>query len=643
MSALGGECYFNEAQVDERTLAALGRGLDTNGPDGGLEYRAGSIGMVYRAFHTNQESRLETQPLVSPAKHVLCWDGRLDNREDLIVLLRDYLHDDYSDAAIVMAAYLKWGADFFSRIIGDFALSLWDPIERRLFLARDPFGTRPLFYHANEDRILWSSELSTLLDLAGIKLEIDDEYVAGFLTVYIEPERTPYKGIQSVGPGNVVIARNGRLQVQRFWGPDPKREIRYRSDHEYEEHFRELFREAVRCRLRVDGPVWAQLSGGLDSSSVVCIADEILKDSGAQASRLETVSYVYGDKSLNADEVFIAQVEEKRGKVGYHLNDQECWIQFPSLEDACASRPNTIGFIAERYQRICSEMQKSGGRVLLSGFGGDHLLWPGAEVPPDLADFLVQFKLRHLHNSILAWSQSEKMPYLKLLWKGAMLPIMSRKVRARFRPDFKELSWLDEKFVKKMGLRERLLGPIDIFSFDLPSSRTQSTLLLEAISCIAPCHYRDLVCIEMSYPFMDRPLVEFLMAIPFEQKLRPKETRSLHRRAMRYVLPAKLARRVSKGGSNGVMGRSLSREWPRLKPILTNPRVCANGYVDSKALTEHLHRARHGQAPYTHVMLRVLPIEFWLRALERRTRLATTSSVRMTSSPLLSDPACGVA
>lgn len=643
MSALGGECYFNEAQVDEKTLAALGRGLDNCGPDGGREYRAGSIGMVYRALHTNRESRLETQPLVSSAEHVLCWDGRLDNREDLIVLLRGCLHDDCTDAAIVMAAYLKWGADFLPRIIGDFALSLWDPIERKLFLARDPFGTRPLFYHANEDRILWSSELSTLLDLAGIKLEIDDEYVAGFLILNIEPDHTPYKGILSVPPGNVVIARNGRLQVQRFWGPDPKREIRYRSDDEYEEHFRELFREAVRCRLRVDGPVWAQLSGGLDSSSVVCIADEILKDSGAQASRLETVSYVYGDKSPNSDEVFIAQVEEKRGKVGYHLNDQECWIRFPSLEDSCTSRPNTISFIAERYQRIHREMQKSGGRVLLSGFGGDHLLWPGAEVPPDLADFLVQFKLRHLHNNILAWSRSQKMPYLKLLWKGAMLPLVPRKIQARFRPDFNQLSWLDAKFVKRMGLRERLLGPIDLFSFDLPSSRKQSTMLQEAIWCISPCHHRDFVCIEMSYPFMHRPLVEFLMGMPFEQKLRPNETRSLHRRALRDVLPAKLARRVSKGGSNGVMGRSLNREWSRLKPTLTNPRVCANGYVDSKALAEHLHRARHGQAPYTHVMLRVLPIEFWLRALERRSKFATTANVARTSSPSFADPACHVA
>jgi len=643
MSALGGECYFNEAQVDPRLLAALGRGLEASGPDGGGEYRAGCVGMVYRAFHTNRESRTERQPFLSPAKHVLCWDGRLDNREDLIVLLRDDLHEDYTDAAIVMAAYLEWGADFLPRIIGDFALSLWDPTERKLFLARDPFGTRPLFYHANEDRILWSSELSTLLDLAGTKLEIDDEYVAGFFTLNMDPARTPYKDIVCVPPGNVVTAQNGRLQLQRFWGPHPKREIRYRSDDQYEEHFRELFREAVRCRLRVDGAVWAQLSGGLDSSSVVCIADEILKDSGAQASTLETVSYVYGDKSPNSDEVFIAQVEEKRGKVGYHLNDQECWIRFPSLEDSCASRPNTIGFIAERYQRISTEMQKRGGRVLLSGFGGDHLLWPGAEVPPDLADFLVQFKLRHLHNSILAWSQTEKIPYFKLLWKGAMLPLTPRKIQARLRPDFKQLSWLDERFVKKMDLRERLLGPTDIFNFNLPSSRKQSTMLQEAIWCIAPCHYRDLVCLEMSYPFMHRPLVEFLMAIPFEQKLRPTETRSLHRRAMRDVLPGKIARRVSKGGSNGVMGRSLSREWQRLKPILTNPRVCANGYVDPKALTEHLHRARHGQAPYTHVMLRVLPIEFWLRALERRTQLATTSDVPMTSSPALSNPACSVA
>src|SRR5258705_2958012 len=127
MSALGGIYYFDNRPVDRDFLVSLGNKLSSHGPDGGSEVVSGSIGMVYRAFHTNRESRLEKQPLVSREGHILAWDGRLDNREEMISLLRYGLDGDQTDAAIAIALYLKLGIDFLPRLIGDFALSLWDP------------------------------------------------------------------------------------------------------------------------------------------------------------------------------------------------------------------------------------------------------------------------------------------------------------------------------------------------------------------------------------------------------------------------------------------------------------------------------------------------------------------------------------
>src|SRR5258708_4186825 len=130
MSALGGIYNFNGAPVDEKVLLALGNRLSLRGPDGGREVLFNSIGMAYRAFHTNRASRLETQPLASSGRYLLAWDGRLDNREELISQLRDDIRNDHTDVAIVMGAYLRWGADFLPRLIGDFALSLCDPQTR---------------------------------------------------------------------------------------------------------------------------------------------------------------------------------------------------------------------------------------------------------------------------------------------------------------------------------------------------------------------------------------------------------------------------------------------------------------------------------------------------------------------------------
>src|ERR1051326_1568397 len=140
MSGIAGVYNFEERQVDPAQLLVLGSGLTERGPDGGNEFIDGPVAMVYRAFHTNAESRRERQPLLSRSGHLLCWDGRLDNRAELLRRLESKPREDRTDVALVFAAWQKWNADFLSYLIGDFALSLWDPFGKTLLLARDPFG-----------------------------------------------------------------------------------------------------------------------------------------------------------------------------------------------------------------------------------------------------------------------------------------------------------------------------------------------------------------------------------------------------------------------------------------------------------------------------------------------------------------------
>ena len=164
MSALAGILNFGSvASVNEYDLARLGAALDSRGPDGGFDLVSGSVGMCYRAFHTNHESRLEVQPHISREGQMLTWNGRLDNRDELIQQLRSNLPhtNTITDLAIVMAAYLKWEKDCFSRLVGDFCLALWDNRLRVLYLVRDAAGTRALKYHVI--RIELSGRLRLLL------------------------------------------------------------------------------------------------------------------------------------------------------------------------------------------------------------------------------------------------------------------------------------------------------------------------------------------------------------------------------------------------------------------------------------------------------------------------------------------------
>jgi asparagine synthase (glutamine-hydrolysing) len=148
MSALAGILNLDGAPVDRNLLDVVARRLARHGPDGGGNTQTAGMGMVFRAYHTDAEARRERQPLVSTAGRILAWDGRLDNRAVLISQLRDHADHASTDVEIVMASHFRWGTDFVSHLIGDFALSLWEPATRTLLLARDPFGTRPLYYHA---------------------------------------------------------------------------------------------------------------------------------------------------------------------------------------------------------------------------------------------------------------------------------------------------------------------------------------------------------------------------------------------------------------------------------------------------------------------------------------------------------------
>ena len=628
MSALGGIYNFNDKPVDERVLIALGTELESHGPDGGDAVTSGSIGLVYRAFHTNRESRLERQPLISTGRHILCWDGRLDNRSELISLLAAELNHDRTDAAIVMAAYLKWGASCLVRFIGDFALALWDPESRTLLLARDAVGPRPLYYHANNDRIVWSSELMPLLKLYGVDLEINDEYVAGFLARGMEVDITPYKDIYAVTPGHAVVIKDGRVEARRFWRLSPNAKIRYKSDEEYEEHFAQLFREAVRCRLRVDGPVWASLSGGLDSSSIVCMADEILAMESIQASRLETVSYVY-DESRTCDErKFIQCVEEQRGVAGHHLRDEDHPTLAAFPDESQLSFPDFLDCFVNRQRALCSGMKADGARVLLTGHGGDELLCSYANPAPLLGDLLVEHRWRDLHRALNDWGKALKRPYVDLLWRDGLRPLLPPRLQllCGVKPNFRLPPWYEKEFVERMNMRERYLGGVNQLDFGLPSARDQALGFQSVMKVIARSSYRARGGIESSHPFLHRPLVEFLQAIPFEQRVRPGETRSLMRRSLKGLMPERVLNRKSKTGPTEALFRAIMRNWPRLRPMFDEPFVSARGYMNARELHTALERVRHGCETKAFPILQTISLEFWLRALENRRSTAKNNA-----------------
>jgi asparagine synthase (glutamine-hydrolysing) len=616
MSEIGGIFNFDGAPVERALLQKMGTVLSKRGPDGGMEIISDTVGMVYRAFHTNKESRLERQPLHSSTGQILTWDGRLDNREDLIGRLNLNGGSNRTDVALVMAAWQEWKIDFLVQLVGDFALSFYDPATRTLLLARDPFGTRPLYYHINDKSIIWSTEIEALFAVGSIPLEVDDNYIARYLVTEQEPGTTPYKGIQGIPPGSVVIVRGPQTEMRRYWMPNVDRKIIYKNDADYEEEFRRLLHEAVRVRLRADAPVWSELSGGLDSSSIVCLADQILEAGDAYTPGLNTISYYSQSSPTTRESEFIQCVEEHRGRKTTYVNDDLYWLRFPTFEERAFSIPTQLHCVAGRYSHLAKEMNRSASRVLLTGIGGDHLLWSEVITSPELADMLRGLKLIRLHRGLKAWSNASQRPYLEMLWRGAILFNLPQSLRKR--QCIRKAPWINQVFINRMNIRDQLFNRQNGRGFDRPSDIQQWYYLMSVISIVSTGFINEQVHADISHPFLHRPLVEFMLAVPFDQKLRPGETRSVMRRAMAGILPEKIRLRKTKGGADEALFRALAREWSTIDEMFVNSRACMRGYVEPHLLREELEKARLGLSSQTYVLWKTVALEFWLQAIERQ-------------------------
>ena len=567
MSVQAGIWNFDGRPVDRKLLENLSDSLRQQGPDGESYYVDGSIALLYRPFHTTAESRREKQPYVSRRGFVLTWDGRLDNREVLIADLRSELDASPTDVAIFAAAFDRWDTDCFRRIVGDWAVSIWKPEQRELLFAADYMAIRHVFYYLKNDRIWWSTDLSPLVLLSGDKFHIDDDYIAGYFAHDPDAHLTPYREIREVPPGQFVRVRNGSVSVERFWRFSPKSRIRYKTDAEYEEHFRHLFRQSVRRRLRSDSPILAELSGGLDSSSIVCMADDILANEGKQLPRLDTISY-YDDTEPNGDDsIYFQKIEQKRGRVGIHIDGSKVGSSAASLEcSEFCPLPGALGVGQKLGDERADVVRRGGYRAMLSGIGGDEFMGGVPDPRAHLADLIVQFKLVSLAKQLTAWSLVKRRPWIQLLWQSA-IDVLPASLGQYLVKEAKVEPWIRKDFAKRTRLAIRQLGVDEHFGLWLPTRRSCIGGVLLMASKLAKYTPPVSALEEARYPYLDQNLIEFILSIPASQLLRPGERRSLMRRSLAGIVPEEILSRRTKQVGARTPVLVLEKHWDELQNI----------------------------------------------------------------------------
>lgn len=574
-------------------------------------YTDHGIAISYYAFHSTRESRSEVQPHLSPSGCVIVWDGRLDNRDQLLSDVAGRLPQPSSDVEIVANAYDRWGSESFSRLLGDWAMSIWNPATQTLTLARDFMGVRKLYYVADGAAIKWCTVLDPLLLLQRTTLTLNEEYIAGWLGSYPAANLTPYMGIYSVPPSCSVALGPGKAVVRKYWDFDPGKRHDAKNDGEYEEAFLTLFRQSVRRRLRGDYRILAELSGGMDSSSIVCIADSLIRDAGCEATDLNTVSFLSDCEPSSNERPYIDKVEAQRRQSGHHI---DCGLQHlfdffpdPRRLDAVPVRMAQDAAVANQFAAL---VRANGYRTVLSGIGGDEVLGGVPTATPQLQDLFRSGRFRGFASQLGMWALAARRPWVHLFWE-ALRGFLSG-------PSTKNVpTWLAPSFVHRnhsalIGYekRLRLFGPRPSFQHNLFVVEHLRRQLSSNNNNWDPPF-------ERRYPYLDRDLLEYLCSIPREQLLRPGERRSLMRRALRGLVPDEVIGRKRKGFVSRGPRVAIERERVALSSLTEGMLSSSLGIIDEQLFVKSWRDAPHDPRVPMVFVVRTVYLEMWLRQLRQ--------------------------
>lgn len=577
----------------------------------GVVYVRERIGMAVQPYTTHERSALDGKPIADSYRNALSFDGRLDNYRELAASLGfDPRHS--SDSMIVLAAFRRWGDKCFSRLCGDWALALWCEREQTLRLARDHAGARTLYFSRQNGFICWSTYLDTFTH-SDTGLSLSKEYLAQYLAGSMIRDLTPYEGIRLVRSAHCHVIRAGAEFVHVHWSPSTAITVRYKDDAEYDEHFRNLFLQAVERRTGTGAPVLAELSGGMDSTAIVCASDLLRRKSDPQAALIDTVSY-YDDGEASLDERrYFTITEARRGKAGMHLemaSSDRTFAPHDASEGAYAT-PGADSLSIVRERRFEEGVWKGGYRSILSGAGGDELLGGVPDGLPELSGYLVGGQFGRLLTQAIAWSLIDRYPLIETVART-----FRHTAEIYGGSSFKGPvpAWLAR------ALREMVGQAADVSS-DFVSRWKRTPRQLEnerswwaVLETLPHLFARLLARPEYRYPYLDKDLVDFLHSVPSDQLVRPGRRRFLMRRALIGIVPEEILERRRKAFQSRGPLVALQQSQKKLEALFNRSISAESGFIDINPFMSALRRCCAGDATEWQAVLRTIALELWLQS-----------------------------
>ncbi len=637
MCGIAGILHFNsERSVNGRLLDDMTDILRHRGPDGRGTFTDGNIGLGHRRLaiidlHTGQ------QPMASGDRKIwIVVNGEIYNYLDLKAILSSKGHrfQTGSDSEVIIHAYREWGTDCVKKFNGMFAFALWDCSRKRLILARDRLGIKPLYTTVVDGTLLFASEIKSLLTCPGVERRVDPEAISSYLGYrHVLGEGTLFRGINKLKPGHLLISENGYLSSVQYWDVPVYTEREDRGEEYYTSRVREMLKESVKRRMMSNVPLGAYLSGGLDSSIVVALLSEMSDD----PVKTYTVAFPQEDFSERRYASMVASgCETDHTEV--MIDDSSYMDMIPRLirfKDAPLAVANEVPL------HLMSRELKKDITVVLSGEGADELfggygrifrspfdyqrsrfLENHRHLLPEYRNILMD-KFSDIYGSSVFLNETDhfmrKYHYLSPLDRETFLtPGMLDQTEGD--------SYIREHFEKQFREAEGLSHYHKIL-YIFQKTHLQNLLMRVDMTTMA-------TSVEARVPFVDHQLVEFVLSIPFHYKVRWKSemhrqmaallssdelsenydtTKYILKRAFRDDLPRQIIDR-RKMGFPVPLNRWLGGNYmSRAKEILLDRRTASRGIIDVSAVEKELASQRIKEHSTALKMWMLMNLEIWFR------------------------------
>ncbi len=555
MSSIYGRINLSGQPLPKNDLILMEAALDHWTPDLKNIIINENAGMGHLMLYNTLASKSEQLPLKNE-QYLLTSDARIDNRDEICRLLNIQNDEQqYPDSYLILLLYKKHHSNCIKYMIGDFAFAIWDELKQELFCARDHLGVKPFFYSVSSNFFVFASEKKGLLGIPTIDKTIDTDYLYRYAigSFTIPPDTTLYKQIRRLPAAHsiTVSANTQSVSLSKYWEPDAEKKQPQASEQEYIEGLKHHFEQAVKCRLRSDYEIGAELSGGLDSSGIVGVAHNLIGD------KLVTFSNTLATSATDPKLLKTSERKHIEEVTNYFNIKNKVFI----TEDIWDNRLEETDFLLQLNDGLemwnptwqlgmkKAALQK-GVRTMLSGFPGDQMVtdrgnqkhlyylesnqyfnyWKSTKNYNDLVERLMPFIPHNIAYAI------HKARNLFLKNKGLEVATDLFKIPIKYKLNREDTEWHKKAFQTRYNSiahyqKARLLKPM-----------VQLRMEAETRQGI---YYKT----EPRFPMADIRLIEYYLSLPSHVKFMGTMNRYIYRKAVKDYLPEKIFKRTDKIGN----------------------------------------------------------------------------------------------